>query len=86
MTKRVTYKDVYLLVVKPKSTWETQCEKGAYTVMPLSEDLGGTSLHLEEDLIDGMERFTVYSIPRGTKEFILTNDTESHKSYLIFRK
>lgn len=81
------YKDVYMLVVKPNGDWETVCEKGVYSIIPLSTEGKETNVVFDGDLTtEGLERFQVYKVPKDTKKFVINNKTENHKSYLIFRK
>jgi hypothetical protein len=80
--------DVYMLVVKPNTTYELETEDGDFSIIPLSSkeataiimDLG------EEHHVRDLEKFQVYNVPERFNSIKVKNASEERKSYLIAKK
>ena len=82
------YKDIYMVVVKPSTTWEQEEENDNVVIVPLG-DTEHTALILgkqgDHQVFD-MEKFVEFPIPNELNKFTFKNASETIKSYLVLIK
>ena len=79
------YDNIYMLGVKPGTTWEEETEDGFISLIPLSSDKLD-SISLEADLVEELTKFKVYEVPPDLEKFKITNETKEVKFYIVLRK
>lgn len=80
--------DVYMLMVKPNTTWEEETEDGDFSIVPLtSKECTAIIMDLDEEHhVRDLEKFQVYNIPKRFKSFKVKNASEENKTYLVIKK
>lgn len=86
--KEDKFDNVFMLVVKPNSTWEEETEDGFISLLPLSESFGNAVIMDldEEHLVEELTQFKVYNVPARFPKFKVKNGGSEQKAYIIFRK
>jgi hypothetical protein len=80
------YKDIYLALVKPNTTWTVEEERDNVSVVSLSES---KSSIIFGDQVEGthkvmeLEKFNAFDVPDEYDEFDLKNPNQENKSFLI---
>lgn len=88
MESEEQYSDIYLLIVKPNTTWEEETENGDFTIIPLSErEATAVIMDLDEEhYVRDLNKFQVFNIPERFESFKIKNASEENKTYLIMKK
>jgi hypothetical protein len=80
--------DIYILMVKPGTTWEEETEDGEFSIIALS-DKESTAIIMdlkEEHHVRELEKYEVYNVPERFEEVKFKNASEVNKSYIITKK
>lgn len=76
------FKDLYILVVKPYTTWEGDINSGMNYVLPLTPTKG-SNLSIDGEDMEELTRLKVMLLPTGAKKFEMKNGTDKNQSYII---
>ena len=80
--------DIFMLIVKPNTTWEEETEDGNFSIIALSaKESTAIIMDLDEEhFVRDLEKYQVYNIPSRFDSIKLKNASEENKSYIIFKK
>ncbi len=81
------YSNVYILGIKPNTTWDNEDEGGDISILPITDLVGSNTIEFSS--LKGRKhsleakKFNQYSLPRKVRQFSIINKEDVTTYYII---